>query len=442
MWRYVILVAALGCAGFAIVVGSGREKSASAEPSQRTAVKKKLPDMLSPLSVRVTRRIRLWERPGEDSLGEVTANTYLPYVGLVEGTRNMCPSGKWYKVGNSRYLCSDHGMPSYRFPHGRTLPVLPEGELIPYRVYFSRRDGVPVYNNAKDAEAGNLDRVVEKGFSFAARRTRRVGKETFLLTWTFDLVPRKEMYQHRPSDFEGIQLSGIPEKPWACVIARPGAWTYEKPGKGARKTSERLRYHTWVQILEEEKRGSRLYYRVDSDKWVHARDVRRVRFSDPPKELEHPDEPWVEVLTGQQTLVMYEGARPIFATIISTGKSSEPTPPGVFRVWIKISVEEMNNRPGAAHQYKVEAVPWILYYHEGYAIHGAYWHDGFGRARSNGCINLSPKDARFVFDRSLPKMPDGWHSRWAVDDAPGMIVRVRDNVNQEVSMFPLTQRKR
>jgi hypothetical protein len=47
---------------------------------------------------------------------------------------------------------------------------------------------------------------------------------------------------------------------------------------------------------------------------------------------------------------------------------------------------------------------------EGIGFHAAFWHDNFGQPRSHGCINLAPKDALWLFDHTLPKVPDGWHS--------------------------------
>ena len=29
--------------------------------------------------------------------------------------------------------------------------------------------------------------------------------------------------------------------------------------------------------------------------------------------------------------------------------------------------------------------------------------------RSHGCVNLSPKDAQYVFQRTWPRVPDSWH---------------------------------
>jgi hypothetical protein len=60
--------------------------------------------------------------------------------------------------------------------------------------------------------------------------------------------------------------------------------------------------------------------------------------------------------------------------------------------------------------YEVEEVPWTMYYSGGYALHGAYWHDQFGRVRSHGCTNLAPADARWLLRWTDPPLPAGWHS--------------------------------
>ena len=45
-----------------------------------------------------------------------------------------------------------------------------------------------------------------------------------------------------------------------------------------------------------------------------------------------------------------------------------------------------------------------------YALHTAYWHDDWGDAVSGGCVNLAPLDARYLFDFSEPRLPNGWHA--------------------------------
>jgi lipoprotein-anchoring transpeptidase ErfK/SrfK len=48
--------------------------------------------------------------------------------------------------------------------------------------------------------------------------------------------------------------------------------------------------------------------------------------------------------------------------------------------------------------YFLEDVPWILYYDGQRALHGSYWHDHYGLRGSHGCVNLTPRDARWLYD--------------------------------------------
>ena len=47
---------------------------------------------------------------------------------------------------------------------------------------------------------------------------------------------------------------------------------------------------------------------------------------------------------------------------------------------------------------------------KGRALHGTFWHDGFGRRRSHGCVNLSVADAEWLFRWAPPELPGGWHA--------------------------------
>src|SRR4029077_15506633 len=62
---------------------------------------------------------------------------------------------------------------------------------------------------------------------------------------------------------------------------------------------------------------------------------------------------------------------------------------------------------------------------KGLALHAAYWHDGFGHARSHGCVNLAPRDARWLYFWSDPQVPPGWTMTAGVVESPGSIVRIR-----------------
>lgn len=377
------------------------------------------------LSVRVTKRCRIWDRPGGSSLGEVLSGTHLTYLGKTRGPR--CKGGEWYNVGRQQYLCAANGNPSFAFPHGTSQPVLRPGSLIPRRIYYALRDGVAIYKSKEDIEAGRRERVVERGFAFEVRHSYiRVKGKAYVLTRRGEYVRRDEMGSHRPSDFEGRRLNGIPKIMLGCIYTGKKLGVYHQPGRGGRKVGTIEKY-TFVDLHEHRIVNRKKYYRIGEGRWVRATYVRRFRYSDPPKELKSLDEKWIEVLTGEQTLVAYEGTKPVYATLVATGRHDYPTPPGIHRVRIKIAVDAMNNRPGAAELYKVEAVPWIMYFFQGYALHGAYWHNGFGYPRSHGCINLSPKDAKIIFDWVEPRLSPGWHSRWADRAHPGTILRVRKN---------------
>ena len=49
--------------------------------------------------------------------------------------------------------------------------------------------------------------------------------------------------------------------------------------------------------------------------------------------------------------------------------------------------------------YDLPGVPWDLYFTEqGGAIHGAYWHDKFGKRWSHGCVNLPLEEAKKLYE--------------------------------------------
>ena len=66
----------------------------------------------------------------------------------------------------------------------------------------------------------------------------------------------------------------------------------------------------------------------------------------------------------------------------------------------------------ADHEFELRDVPWVMYFSSGYALHGAYWHDAFGRARSHGCVNLVThrRALRLLLGRST--VPEHWHAAY------------------------------
>jgi hypothetical protein len=171
--------------------------------------------------------------------------------------------------------------------------------------------------------------------------------------------------------------------------------------------------------------GITWYYRIKPG-WIAARRVISAwPAKSPPGTREC--EKWVEVVVNHQSLVAYEGDEPVYMTMISSGDEKHPTRYGVFRVWWKKAQADMSSTPGMAGPefYRVDDVPWAIFFWRGIALHGAYWHTNFGNRRSHGCINLSPLDAKWLYDWTEPRVPPAWLNRRANRRRPGTLIRVR-----------------
>jgi lipoprotein-anchoring transpeptidase ErfK/SrfK len=102
---------------------------------------------------------------------------------------------------------------------------------------------------------------------------------------------------------------------------------------------------------------------------------------------------WIEIDLANQHLIAWEGKQEAYTTIVSTGKPTTPTHPGVFNILSKHLTDRMR---GA--DYDIPDVPYVMYYYGGYALHGANWHNSFGTPVSHGCINLPVDSAQWLFN--------------------------------------------
>jgi lipoprotein-anchoring transpeptidase ErfK/SrfK/vancomycin resistance protein YoaR len=109
---------------------------------------------------------------------------------------------------------------------------------------------------------------------------------------------------------------------------------------------------------------------------------------------------WIEVNLAAQRLTAYEGDWPVLSTLISSGLPRTPTPKGTFEIFTKLRFDDMRGGSVAAGDYYfLPKVPYVMYFAAGgYALHGTYWHNNFGRPMSHGCVNLSTRDAEWLFN--------------------------------------------
>jgi lipoprotein-anchoring transpeptidase ErfK/SrfK len=112
-----------------------------------------------------------------------------------------------------------------------------------------------------------------------------------------------------------------------------------------------------------------------------------------------------------QTLSCFEGNQEVYFCRVSTGQYRDLygntvteylTPLGEHTTWRKaISIHMSGGTTGSG--YDTAAVSWTtLFSGEGYAIHGAFWHNNFGVPRSHGCVNCLPEDAKWIFRWASP----------------------------------------
>jgi lipoprotein-anchoring transpeptidase ErfK/SrfK len=174
------------------------------------------------------------------------------------------------------------------------------------------------------------------------------------------------------------------------------------------------------------------YEETDEGWWMRMNEGTKSVVLAPPKDLA-PGEKWIDVNLKTQTLVAFEGERPVYATIVSTGKIDQDveekdhrTKPGTFRIREKHIAATMDGDVASDGPYSIEDVPWIMYFNGSIALHGAFWHQNFGHVQSHGCVNLSPLDAKALFGWTDPQLPAGWHGVWAGEDRPGTRVVVHD----------------
>ncbi|WP_371163804.1 L,D-transpeptidase family protein [Buchananella felis] len=109
-------------------------------------------------------------------------------------------------------------------------------------------------------------------------------------------------------------------------------------------------------------------------------------------------EKWVDVNLTRNTLTAYEGQSVAHGPIaINHGAPGNETVTGTYHVYLKYNKQDMGCTPD--WPYCAKDVPWVVYFHGSYAIHGAPWVDEFGRGSvggSHGCVNLPVPEAQWV----------------------------------------------
>ena len=405
----------------------------------------------------------LYTEPGTDARrGSAQLGARLPLFGTKRA--GGC-QGRWLNVGPFAWICSDvadysaddvaapslgsrpwlvaggEGARPLR-PGTRGLPPLeptgPGDDGLPYRYYFAGASGAFAYANLNNALDDAPDQELEQGFAVAVVEEKSAHGESWGKTKKGRWIAMRELVPARSFLFHGeLVADGKLDVAWVNA-EKSSVFASEKADKA---TATRVRFEK-VRVREEKGTGANVMLRVEGDDgapgaagggWMRARDLSRARLAPPPAEAggDAATERWIDVDLAQQTIVAYEGTKPVFASLVSTGrgpaKSDFATPVGVHRIWVKIFTTKMDNleKDDVEKHYALEDVPWVQFFDKAVALHGVFWHRDLGHIHSHGCVNLAPIDARWLYAFTAPHLPIGWTAVYPTKAEQGTLVRVR-----------------
>ncbi len=443
--------------------------AAEAEAEPRAAAPEPEPDYLGPTLTSIARETLIYARPSfkAQKLGYLRVGAVVSRSKLPMGNEG-CKRG-WYRVQPEGFVCVENSAildtegPS---PFAELAMVRPDRMSgLPYQYGRSRYPTPPFYTKlpskleqerteqdmvghlrARTAEAWKTvltnptpallaeGRGVPMPYGFfhepGALTSGRAMPDSgfallgiyehegrrFALNTDFQLVPLDRLKPVEISRFHGIKLDDQVTLPIAFVRSQNANLYTGDPKTIGLSIARRLDYREAVPLSGREVVVSGMHY-LETASHDFIRDERLVRiekFKNKPG-WATPGRSWIHVSILQQSLVMYEGEKPIYATLVSTGvdglgdpEETHSTVRGEFLIHTKhVSVTMDSDTEGA--EFDLRDVPYVQYFKEGYALHAAFWHDSFGQPYSHGCVNLSPLDARALFHMTDPPVPQTWH---------------------------------
>lgn len=196
------------------------------------------------------------------------------------------------------------------------------------------------------------------------------------------------------SQFSGVLLPD--EMPYPLAWSLINQYPASNPGGEPDESNPLIYRYTRLNLYTAVEIDGETWYQIGINQWTHQFNVAKVIPVTRLAEIE--TDRWISIDLYEQVVIAYEGDKPIFATLVSSGLPRWPTREGVFNIYFRRQRDDMTGGTPGDDFYHLEEVPWTMYFDEGRALHGAYWHDGFGYRRSHGCVNLSITDAHWLYE--------------------------------------------
>lgn len=259
-------------------------------------------------------------------------------------------------------------------------------------------------------------RYLDRGFFVASNGSEVRAQRRFVRTTQGRYIKGARLERYRGSEFHGVELGDKAQLPIAISVrtARPLIRVDREDGTVGWQEDEAVEPIERQTVLQawkgRENIGGTVVHILEGERYLKSWFAAVAEKIARPEGVA-PKEAWVHVDISEQTIVLYKGDEPVYASLVSSGVEGHDTPKGLFEIRRKLITDTMANLgPDAGDdRYRIEDVPWTQYFEGSIALHAAFWHTKYGIPRSHGCVNLSPRDARRVFEHTSPKVPEGWH---------------------------------
>jgi len=265
------------------------------------------------------------------------------------------------------------------------------------KINLQEYEPAPVYGSFEDAVAGNnpVSQIAPGSLRYISyvNRLDQDGNAFVQLATGGWLRASPAAY----TDFQGLLFFANPKTDFGWIVDQTPS--YQNPGFGAPITGKNYYREDVIQVFNSTEAEGVTWYQIAQDEWVNSLKARAISVKASPSEGVDTNR-WIEIDLQQQILVVYEDGQLQFATLIASGLEPFYTQPGLFTIDEKKPLETMQGSFEADRSdfYYLEDVPWTMYFDQARALHAAYWRTFFGYPQSHGCVNLSPGDAKWLFE--------------------------------------------
>ncbi|MBS1123500.1 MAG: ErfK/YbiS/YcfS/YnhG family protein [Deltaproteobacteria bacterium] len=350
-------------------------------------------------------------------LGKLAVGTRIAWKRIVAAS-DRC--GAYLELEPRGWVCAKDLAPSDLPPVAATQadPAQIVDYILAQTRFGVRPQGSPAYDSVAAIERGRATKQLV-GWTFlndTIAAVAVVGGSVFVKTIQ-GYVAVGNLMARPASDFEGLPITASTSWPfaWAMPDERDARVAVRSTPSAKAAQVRELERRAIVNVLETKDR----FARIGDAEWVAVAELRIAKSSPRPRGV-RADERWLDVDLDQNVLVAYEGDKPVYATLVSTGFGSTPT--SLHRIVRKVALTRLVSPAVALGTWDVPDAPFWMEFRKYYAVHGAYWHDSFGKKRGHGCVNVSPRDGRQLFDWTYPQVPVGWQEA----EGDGTPIRIRN----------------